>query len=166
MRSLALGIGLLVVVLGFRACVGGPLVVSSGTLRPTVDAGSWVWVWKCCRSIEVGDAVWLRWPRSTHDGVYRVVAVGPATVEVDDAGRVLVDGERVPCREQDGGMVEQYGDRLVSVIPGGPSLPPTVVPSGHLFALSDARPVGGDGRVHGAIPIEMVRGTLGLVGSL
>ena len=165
MRSLALGIGLLVSVLGFRSCVGGPLVVSSGTLRPAVDTGSWVWVWKCCRSIEAGGAVWLQWPRSTLDGVYRVVAIGPSTVEVDRSGRVLVDGERIPYREQDGRMVEQYGDRVVSVIPGGPSLPPTVVPSGHVFVLSDARPVGGDSRVHGVVPIEQVRGTLGLVGS-
>lgn len=160
LRSLALGAALIIGVLAFRAGVGGPLVVEGSTLSPSVKPGSWVWVWKVHRDVQAGDRVWVRWPGSDLTGAYRVVAVGPATVEVPLGAAVNVDGRAVPVSSTEGGWIEQYEDRAAHIIPGGPGCPATTVPAGHVFVLSDARPVAGDSRVHGAIPLDAILGTI------
>lgn len=159
-RSVGLGIGLLVVVLGVRAKVGGPLSIEAPTLAPSLPANAMVWVWKWSSEVSPGDAAWVQWPGTTLTGAYRVVAVGPATVEVRSDTTVWVDGKVLPRTEQDDGWQEVVGGYPVPIIPGGPSLPHTQLAQGEVFMLSDARPLGGDSRVHGAIPHSAILGTI------
>ncbi|HCH66836.1 MAG: hypothetical protein CL927_20070 [Deltaproteobacteria bacterium] len=107
--------------------------------------------------------MWARWPGTDQNGAYRVVAVGPATVMLDGSGVVHVNGEPIPQTDRDGLRYERWGNRDIPVIPGGPTQERTSVPDSHLFLLSDARPVGGDGRVHGVIGDGEVLGTLGFI---
>lgn len=164
LRSLALGVGLLVVVLGVRAGVGGPLVVDGPTLRPSVDPGAWVWVWKVHRPVEPGDAVWVAWPGTQQTGAYRVVATGPSVVEVSADGEVAIDGVAVPRAHDQGTWREVLGGATVPIIPGGPSQAAVQVAEGEVFVLSDARPVGGDSRVHGPIPRSAILGRIATLG--
>ena len=165
LRSLAISGALVLGVLLFRGQVGGPLVVASNTLSPSIMAGARVWVWKWHDTPEPGVAVWVRWPGTQLNGAYRVAAVGPATIEVDLGGTVRVDGQKVPRREAQGQWLERWGDREVPITPGGPVQSSTQVPAGHVFLLADARPVGGDGRVHGVIPESAILGKIGFLRS-
>ena len=94
-----------------------------------------------------------------------MAAVGPATIETDVDGTVRVDGQKIVRREAAGHWLERWGDREVAITLGGPIQPPTEVPVGHVFLLSDARPVGGDGRVHGVVPESAILGKIGFLRS-
>lgn len=163
LRSLAISGGLLLGVLIFRSQIGGPLVVDSNTLSPSIATGEWVWVWKWHGPPEPGMPVWVRWPGTQMNGAYRVAAVGPSIIETDADGTVRIDGRTVVRREVEGRWLEAWGDREIPITPGGPVQPSTEVPAGQVFLLADARPVGGDGRVHGVVPVSAILGTIGFL---
>jgi len=81
-------------------------------------------------------------------------------VAVSEGGRPVVDGRAARWHETSSGWVEEVGGRRVPVIPGGPSLAATKLPAGQLFLLSDARPIGGDSRVHGMIREDAILGAI------
>ncbi len=164
LRTLFVGTAVVLGAIGFRAKVGGPLVLATNTLGPSRTAGDWVWVWKWRGEVRPGDPVWVAWPGTTLTGAYRVAAVGPASVRVEGDGLVVVDEQPIPRRDDGGVWIERWGDRDVPIIPGGPPQASISVPDGSLFVLSDARPIGGDSRVHGTIPARAVLGRIALDG--
>jgi len=160
LRSLGLGLAVLVGCVVFRAGVGGPLQVAAPTLSPSISAGDVVWVWKWAVQPMPGDAVWVEWPATGQTGAYRVIACGPTRVEVDQSGRAIVDGEPENWRGAGELRLAMMGGVEVPIIPGGPSMPEQELPAATCFVLSDARPVSGDSRVHGGVPQGAVLGTI------
>ena len=160
LRNLGLGLAVLVGCLVFRAGVGGPLQVAAPTLSPSISAGDVVWVWKWAVQPVPGDAVWVEWPATGQTGAYRVIACGPTRVEVDQKGRAIVDGDPEDWRHAGELQWSVFGGVEVPIIPGGLSMPEQQVPAATCFVLSDARPVGGDSRVHGLVQQTAILGTL------
>ncbi|MFU8887519.1 MAG: signal peptidase I [Trueperaceae bacterium] len=160
--------GVLILTLGMAvANFGFTTVGVDGTsMTPTLQHGDRAWVprfetWLVragLRDWSPGDVVYFRppgaaprtWIERLTGGPFlikRVVATAGQTVELR-RGRLWVDGAPVD---------EPY---LTSAPLAAPSLPPTVVPSGHLFVLGDNRaPLASrDSRAFGPVPLGQVAG--------
>ena len=132
-----------------RTFVVDSVVVSSGSMRPTVCAGDWLLVLSAgaAAGARVGDVVVFDSPVDEEPGLKRVVAVGGQRVEVRDA--VLhVDGAPVQ---------EAYVDaRTVD----GTFFGPAVVPEGSVFVMGDDRERSVDSRSYGPVPRADVDGVV------
>lgn len=150
---------------GVAVCLGGllalrlwvvePITVTSGSMEPTIAAGSLVWLNKASprlSAIHAGELVVFREPEvgERRDGstlLKRVVAEGGQTVSILD-GRLYVDG--TPAAEP---YVDQ---RSIDGVYFGT----VTVPAGKLFVLGDNRETSVDSRDFGPIPAAEVLGTV------
>lgn len=90
--------------------------------------------------------------------IKRVVAVGGDLVAVHN-GRVSINGQTLASR--DNPLIENYGSRqarLNLADGGGPDLPATLVPEGHVLVLGDHRGNSHDGRFFGTVPVQALYG--------
>ncbi|MBC7263292.1 MAG: signal peptidase I [Chloroflexi bacterium] len=91
-----------------------------------------------------GDIIVLRLTdRSTNPLIKRVIGLPGETVEIRD-GRVYINGQV---------LEEPY-----VIQPASGSMPPRVVPPGHVFVLGDNRDYSNDSRTFGEVPLENVLG--------
>jgi signal peptidase I len=147
-------------------CLGGlrclrfwviePITVSSGSMEPTIAAGSVVWLNKAAAHVAdtpSGQLVAFRDPGGVgglpEDGLLlkRVVAEGGQSASILD-GVLYVDG--APAKEP---YVDQ---RTIDGVYFGT----VTVPPGDLFVLGDNRETSIDSRDFGPIPISAVMGTV------
>lgn len=90
--------------------------------------------------------------------IKRVVAVGGDLVAVRN-GRVSINGQSLADSENS--LIENYGSRqahLNLADGGGPDLPATLVPEGHVLVLGDHRGNSRDGRFFGTVPAQELYG--------
>ena len=90
--------------------------------------------------------------------IKRVVAVGGDVVAVRN-GRVSINGQSLTAPENP--LVENYDSRqaLLNLVDGGgPDLPATSVPEGHVLVLGDHRGNSRDGRFFGTVPVQALYG--------
>lgn len=80
--------------------------------------------------------------------IKRVMALPGETIEVR-GGHTFINGQAI-----DEPWVTHFG---------GPGVPPTVVPPGHVFIMGDNRANSHDSRAIGPVPIEKIRGRVWLV---
>ena len=144
-RELAALAAVLLTVVAARVWLVEPVVVESGSMRPTLDAGDVVLVWSMVRSPAAGDLVVFTAPDDGLPAVKRVVGTAGDTVSIRD-GRLLVDGERV----------EVPGVAAADI--DGTYTAPVTVPEGHVYVLSDARDRTIDSRAYGPVPLDAVTG--------
>ena len=131
-------------------------LVPSGSMEPTLLPGDRVLVDKRAYGLRIplteiklidgnavarGDIVVFDAPDSGTRLIKRVVALGGDLVEVRD-GHVFIDGRLQPTATDPANL--QFG--------GGPDVAPTLVPSGHVLVLGDARGNSRDGRWFGFVP--------------
>jgi len=95
-----------------------------------------------------GDVVIAERPGNEVSLIKRVVALPGETVEVR-GGHTFINGQQIE---------EPWVTNF-----GGPSYPPTVVPSDHVFILGDNRGNSRDSRAIGPVPINAIKGHAWLV---
>jgi signal peptidase I len=174
-RDLVSVLGAAAIVLVARASFADHYRVPSGSMEPTVIVGDQICVNKAAYGLRVpatekyvlegsgparGDVVVLASPADGEVLLKRVVAVPGDVVEVS-GGRVVLDGQKVPVRQEPEGMVEELGgrDHPMSIdYGGGPDLGPTVVPAGSYLVLGDNRGNSRDGRSFGWVGREAILG--------
>ena len=162
---------LVLALFAFRSAVADHYHVPSGSMQATLEPGDRVlvdkraygWripftdlVWAASRAPERGDVVIFDSPETGERLIKRVVALPGDRVRMR-RGRLTVNGEVLT----DGDGVERHGRhaaRLDLDAGGGPDIPPTVVPAGHLLVLGDHRGNSRDGRFFGFIPVDAVYG--------
>jgi signal peptidase I len=164
------------VVLVARASFADHYQVPSGSMEPTVAVGDQICVNKAAYGLRVpasqtyllegagparGDVVVLASPADGEVLLKRVVAV-PGDVVAVSAGRVAIDGQQAPLKEDgDGGVTEELGGRehaLSTAFGGGPDFGPTLVPEGSYLVLGDNRGNSRDGRFFGWVPRGAILG--------
>lgn len=152
-RALTVLVVMVLATLATRVCVAEPLLIETGSMAPTLEAGQHVLAEKVTRR----DGDWRRGDvvafHRTGDGdllVKRVVALAGDEVGLAD-GRLVVNGRRV---------TEPYTDvsAVDSVYFG-----PVTVPAGHLFVLGDNRADSRDSRAFGPIPTSAVQSRIDAV---
>ena len=132
------GVAVVVAAMALRAVGGGPLVVATADMQPTVLPGDVVWV---DRSVpDVGDVV--AW-RPDPDALYlaRVVAGPGAAVELA-AGRIWVDGAATGP----------------PINPRAAAFAPTRLGPAEVFLLGDDPVVASDSRQWGPVALSRVEG--------
>jgi signal peptidase I len=151
----------LILFLGIQTFVVQPFQVELRSMESTFIGGDYVLVdrltdlWSPYRR---GEVVVFEPPASwavgqSHPFIKRVIGVGGDTIEIDDDGRVLVNGvvidEQYLHRDQDGALE-----------PTDPTGGQTrwTVPSGDLFVMGDHRGMSADSRIFGPIPSSSVVG--------
>ena len=167
---LVLGLAFVLTALALRAFVFGVVRVRTGSMEPSVREGE-VWVFSRLAEPVVGDVVVLRLPDEPELHVKRVVAVGPAEVELD-RGRLYVDGQAVgtegeplswvdgQCRDRTSAtMDEQFGAAAWRVLAEGDHAREEV-PAGAVWLLGDARRTSHDSRQWGPVPSDAVQGVI------
>ena len=105
-----------------------------------------------------GEVVIFDSPDSDIRLIKRVVAVGGDLVAVHQ-GRVSINGQLMVTPEDP--AVEIYGSRQAQLNlsdGGGPDLPATRVPEGHVLVLGDHRGNSRDGRFFGTVPVSELYG--------
>ncbi|MGH0035692.1 MAG: signal peptidase I [Myxococcota bacterium] len=158
---------LILLLLAARSSLADHYVVPTGSMEPTLHPGDRVLVDKTAYGVRIPFTDWnvtaLREPRrgdiavfdSPEDGtrlIKRVVAVAGDRVSVTD-GRLTINGRSLTSPLEPG--VERYPDRAVRLdlrFGGGPDVPPTTVPEGHVLALGDSRGNSRDSRFFGFVP--------------
>lgn len=150
--SRALGVSMLVVVATvvlLRALVVDAVSVSSDSMAPTICAGDWLLTSKVRvgTGVSVGDVVVFRVPGEDEHSVKRVVALEGQAVEIRDAA-LYVDGRR---------RQEEYVDETTV---DGTFFGPVVVPDGSVFVMGDRREFSIDSRDYGAVPRDLLEGTV------
>jgi signal peptidase I len=133
----ALGVAVLLLV--FTVLLTRSWSIPTGANEPTVGPGDWILTGRFgLFDAGAGDLVVYEQPgEPVPNLVSRIVATGGETIEAVD-GVVLVDGE--PLDE------DYLADGTTTL-----HLPPTVVPEGMVFLLSDNRPNSQDSRFFGPI---------------
>jgi signal peptidase I len=150
-----------------RASLADHYLVPSGSMEYTLLPGDRVFVDKRAYGLRVpltqikllagaspspGEVVVFDAPDSGIRLIKRVVAVGGDVVQVRD-GHVLINGKPFP--RDASGDVERFSERSANLnltFGGGPDLPPTQVPEGHVFVLGDSRGNSRDSRWFGFVP--------------
>ena len=169
-------LGMLVAVLLMaRSSLADHYQVPSASMKPTVAVGDRVLVLKAAYGLRIpwsdlylggitmpsrGDVVVLESPEDGRVLLKRVVAVAGDEVEVRN-GHLHLDGAPVPIDETDGHLTERLGGHPHAVaidLGGGPDLPATRVPGGHLLVVGDNRGNSHDGRSFGFVAAERVLG--------
>lgn len=154
-RALAGAGACLGVLLALRFWVLEPITVSSDSMKPTVAAGSLIWLDKASpglTGVRPGQLVVFRGPDDAempNDAVLlkRVVAAGGQTVSLQD-GVLFVDGARA---------TEPFVDQETI---DGVYFGPVTVPAGNVFLLGDNRETSVDSRHFGPIPNSEILGTV------
>jgi len=156
-----------------RSTLADHYYVPSGSMEPTLMPGDHVVVNKSAYGLRVpftnqvialqedpqrGDVVIFDSPENDVRLIKRVVAVGGDEVSVIK-GRVLINGRYLVTPQNP--VVEIYGSRearLNLADGGGPDLPVTRVPEGHVLVLGDHRGNSHDGRFFGTVPASELYG--------
>ena len=154
-RALAGAGACLGVLLAVRLWALEPITVSSDSMKPTVTAGSVVWLDKASprlTGVRPGQLVVFRGPDDAempNDAVLlkRVVAAGGQTVSMRD-GVLFVDGAQA---------TEPYVDQKTI---DGVYFGTVTVPAGTVFVLGDNRETSVDSRHFGPIPTSEILGTV------
>jgi signal peptidase I len=152
--------------LAARSSLADHYVIPSGSMERTLFAGDRVLVDKRAYGLRVpftavellpgerarrGDVVVFDSPADGVRLIKRVVGIPGDVLEVRD-GRVWVDGA-TPARGPTGDRERYPGGiaELGLIAGGGPDLPPTRIPPGHVFVLGDARGNSRDSRWFGLV---------------
>lgn len=152
-----------------RTYVFGVVSVSTGSMSPSVLEGD-VLLYDRLAAPTLGDIVVLQLPGDSEQHLKRLVAMGPAEVEVA-RGLLYVDGEQVGqpqddkliwtdghCQPQERvGVQERSGARRWSAVRGGDSERSHLI-DGELWLLGDRRPTSEDSRLWGPVPEQAVLG--------
>ncbi|MBU4556675.1 MAG: signal peptidase I [Actinobacteria bacterium] len=126
-------------------------VLSGQNMQPTLTAGERVLSIHGTSS-DAGTIVTFDDPTGTYPAlVSRIIAVGGESIEFRD-GIVVVDGQELD---------EPYLND-VRTDPGSVS-PPAKIPDDYVWVMGDNRPVSGDSRFFGPIPVSSIRGGVTLV---
>ena len=123
---------------------------------------------------EVGDIVGYVPDEEAAPSFKRVIAVGPAEIDVDSDGALTVNGE--PAWREGESLsalsapgcgigdieteVQRWGASVVDVLPGGTGFSPVTVPPGSFYLLGDNRPASSDSRHVGPITEERILGVV------
>jgi signal peptidase I len=147
--------------------------VPSGSMEYTLQPGDHVVVNKAAYGLRIpfttrvfafdndperGEVVIFDSPEDGTRLIKRVVAVGGDRVAVRD-GRIELNGSVITLPTQAG--IEQFGDRRALLNlrgGGGPDMPETIVPDGHVLVLGDARGNSRDGRYFGVVAADELYG--------
>lgn len=169
LRSNAILLVIVGLVVAGRSSLADHYVVPSGSMEPTLIPGDRVFVDKAAYGLRLpltgivirngdtpraGDVVIFDSPEDGTRLIKRVVAVSGEHVELRSGhlrveGRALADPLAVDT--------ERFADREVRLDlrhGGGPDLAPTRVPDGHVLVLGDARGNSHDSRYFGFVAIE------------
>ncbi|MGL5865857.1 MAG: signal peptidase I [Dermatophilaceae bacterium] len=134
--------------LALRVWVLEPVEVASGSMTPTIAAGSYVLVDHLgprLRGYARGDVVALSSPVDGSLLLKRVAGVAGDDVAVQD-GVLHVDGAPVVEPWVDPRDVDSVYDEV------------GVVPQGHVAVLADHRPQAADSRTFGPVPLDALQG--------
>ena len=130
-----------------------PYVIPAATMEPAIAVNDRILVSKSAfrfgRQPARGDVVVFANPVRDSEAktlVRRVVAVGGDTVDVQD-GQLILNGEPLDEAYTAGTQTEP-----------GPVPMPLTVAEGEVFLLGDNRPLSGDSRLFGPLPISQVQG--------
>jgi len=133
----------------------GLTTMPSGDMYPRIDSGDMVLFYRLDKSVKAQDIIVL--DKVTPDSgkasktyICRVVAVGGDTVDISEAGRLVVNGHT---------MVES---NIFYVTPQYESYQefPLTVPEGECFVLADYRNGGTDSRYFGTVKRREIAGTV------
>lgn len=123
--------------------VFGLTVVPDAAMEPALCAGDLILFDRLEKDAAAGETVVYRQNGTLHLG--RVAARGGDTVEVTDAGDLILNGRTV---------AEAQSTRPFT---GGPDYPLTLAQD-EVFLLCDDRTAGPDSRLYGAVPTQQVAG--------
>ena len=160
---------ILLVPIGARASLVDHYKVPTGSMRPTVEIGDRVFVYKAAYGLRLplassylfegsdparGDVVVLRSPEDPDVVLLKRVVAVPGDVVAVRAGRIYLDGDPAPISGEGDTLLETLGGREHRVRlqrGGGPDFGPVTLPARRFLVVGDNRGDSLDGRSFGLV---------------